>query len=69
MTCVLSSWNSGAKLGETIFLVMEAILANPIFWIVIAAASEIIGLNPKWKANSIVQLIFQVLGLLKSKKG
>jgi hypothetical protein len=48
---------------------MEAILANPIFWIVIAAASEIIGLNPKWKANSIVQLVFQVLGLLKSKKG
>ena len=48
---------------------MEVILANPIFWIVVAAASEIIGLNPKWKANSIVQLIFQVLGLLKSKKG
>jgi hypothetical protein len=48
---------------------MEAILANPIFWIVIAAVSEIIGLNPKWKANSIVQLIFQVLGLLKAKKG
>jgi hypothetical protein len=48
---------------------MEAILANPIFWIVIAAASEIIGLNPKWKANSIIQLIFQVLNLLKAKKG
>ena len=48
---------------------MELILASPIFWIVIAAVSEIIGLNPKWKANSIVQLIFQVLGLLKSKKG
>jgi hypothetical protein len=48
---------------------MEAILANPILWIAVAAASEIIGLNPKWKANSIVQLIFQVLGLLKSKKG
>jgi hypothetical protein len=48
---------------------MEAILANPIFWICIAAASEIIGLNPKWKANSIVQLVFQVLGLLKPKKG
>jgi hypothetical protein len=48
---------------------MEVILANPIFWIVVAAVSEIIGLNPKWKANSIVQLIFQVLGLLKSKKG
>jgi hypothetical protein len=48
---------------------MEAIFANPIFWIVIAAASEIIGLNPKWKANSIIQLIFQVLNLLKAKKG
>jgi hypothetical protein len=48
---------------------MEAILANPIFWIVVAAASEVIGLNPKWKANSVVQLILQVLGLLKGKKG
>jgi hypothetical protein len=48
---------------------MEAILSNPIFWIAVAAASEIIGLNPKWKANSIVQLIFQVLNLLKAKKG
>ena len=48
---------------------MEAILSNPIFWIVIAAASEIIGLNPKWKANSVIQLVFQVLNLLKAKKG
>jgi hypothetical protein len=48
---------------------MEVILASPIFWIAVAAASEIIGLNPKWKANSVVQLIFQVLGLLKGKKG
>ena len=47
---------------------MEAILANPIFWIVIAAASEIIGLNPKWQANSIVQLVFQILRTLKPKK-
>jgi hypothetical protein len=47
---------------------MEAILASPIFWIVIAALSEIIGLNPKWKANSIVQLVFQVLKALKPKK-
>ena len=48
---------------------MEVILASPIFWIAVAAASEIIGLNPKWKANSVVQLIFKVLGLLKGKKG
>jgi hypothetical protein len=48
---------------------MEAILANPIFWIAVAAASEIIGLNPKLKANSIVQLVFQILRTLKPKKG
>lgn len=48
---------------------MEAILASPIFWIVVAAASEIIGLNPKLKANSIIQLIFQILKALKPKKG
>ena len=48
---------------------MEAILSNPIFWIVIAAASEIIGLNPKWKANSVIQLVFQILKALKPKKG
>jgi len=48
---------------------MEAILANPIFWIAVAAASEIIGLNPKLKANSIIQLVFQILKVLKPKKG
>ena len=48
---------------------MEAILANPISWVCVAAASEIIGLNPKLKANSIVQLIFQILKALKPKKG
>jgi hypothetical protein len=48
---------------------MEAIFANPIFWVCVAAVSEIIGLNPKWKANSIVQLVFQILRTLKPKKG
>jgi hypothetical protein len=48
---------------------MEAILASPIFWICVAAASEIIGLNPRWKANTIIQLIFQILKALKPKKG
>ena len=47
---------------------MEAIFANPIFWVCIAAASEIIGLNPKLKANSIIQLVFQILKALKPKK-
>lgn len=48
------------------------ILASPIFWIVVAAASEIIALT-KLKSNSIVQLIFQALNGLKpdgiEKKG
>jgi hypothetical protein len=48
---------------------MEEILASPITWIVIAAASEIIALSPKLKSNSVVQLIFSVLRALKAKKG
>ena len=47
---------------------MEAILANPIFWIAVAAASEIIGLNPKLKANSIIQLVLQALYAIKPGK-
>jgi hypothetical protein len=47
---------------------MENFLSNPILWIVVAAASEVIGLNPKWKANSVVQVVFQLFNLLKPKK-
>jgi len=32
-----------------------------IIAVVVAAASEIIGLNPRWKANTVIQVIFQVL--------
>jgi hypothetical protein len=42
-------------------------LNHPAFWIVVAAASELIALSPL-KSNSIVQLLFQVLNLLKAKK-
>lgn len=42
-------------------------LNHPAFWIVAAAASELIALSPL-KSNSIVQLLFQVLNLLKAKK-
>jgi proline racemase len=44
------------------------ILHNAGFWVVIAAASELIALNPKLKANSIIQLTFQILNLLRPKK-
>lgn len=42
-------------------------LNEPAFWIVVAAASELIGLSPL-KSNSIVQLVFQILNLIKAKK-
>lgn len=42
-------------------------LNHPAFWIVVAATSELIALSPL-KSNSIVQLVFQVLNLLKAKK-
>jgi hypothetical protein len=44
------------------------ILHNAAFWVVIAAASELIALNPKLKANSIIQLAFQILNLLRPRK-
>jgi len=45
-----------------------AILESAIFWIVVAAASEIIALTPL-KSNSIVQLVFSALNSIKPKKG
>ena len=46
------------------------ILASPIFWIIVAAASEIIALTPL-KSNSVVQLLLQALNAIKpsEKKG
>ena len=44
-----------------------AILESAIFWIVLAAASEIIALTPL-KSNSVVQLVLSALNSLKPKK-
>tara|TARA_S200002703_G_scaffold123221_1_gene109155 strand:- start:45 stop:194 length:150 start_codon:yes stop_codon:yes gene_type:complete len=46
---------------------LEEILAHPAFWIILAAASEIIALSPL-KDNSVVQLLFHALRSLKAKK-
>ena len=43
-------------------------LNHPAFWVVVAAASELIALSPL-RSNSIIQLVFQVLNILKAKKG
>jgi hypothetical protein len=42
-------------------------LHHPAFWIVVAAASELIALSPL-KSNGIIQLVFEILKLLKEKK-
>ena len=44
-----------------------AVLESAIFWIIVAAASEIIALSPL-KDNSIIQLVFHALESLKGKK-
>jgi len=43
---------------------MQEILTNPITWIVVAAASEIIALSPL-KDNSIIQIVLKALVQLK----
>ena len=44
-----------------------AVLESAVFWIIVAAASEIIALSPL-KDNSIIQLVFHALESLKGKK-
>ena len=44
-----------------------AILESAIFWIVIAAASEIIALTPL-KSNSVVQLVLSAVNTMKPGK-
>jgi hypothetical protein len=43
------------------------LIHHPAFWVVIAAASELIALSPL-KDNSIIQLVFHALRALKGKK-
>jgi hypothetical protein len=46
----------------------DQILSSPAFWVVVAAASELIGMS-KLKDNSLVQLLFSLLRSVKAKKG
>jgi hypothetical protein len=46
---------------------VEQILGHPAFWVVVAAASELIGMS-KLKDNSVIQLMFTALRALKAKK-
>ena len=44
-----------------------AILESAAFWIIVAAASEIIALTPL-KSNSVIQLVLSALNSVKPKK-
>jgi hypothetical protein len=46
---------------------VEEILSHPAFWVVVAAASELIGMS-RLKDNSIIQLVFTALRAIKGKK-
>ena len=46
---------------------MSDLLSNPIFWIIVTAASEIIGMMPQCKSNSVLQLLMRGLLSLKPK--
>ena len=46
---------------------MTDFLSSPIFWIIVTAASEIIGMMPQLKSNSILQLLLKSLLSLKPK--
>ena len=63
----LDNHDTSCRLTQVGPLIME-IFHNAAFWIVVAAASELIGMNPKLKANSIIQLVLQILELLRPKK-
>ena len=46
---------------------MSDLLSNPVFWFVLTAISEIIGMNKKLKDNSIVELVMHAVMALKPK--
>jgi len=49
-------------------MTINEIVDSPATWIVVAATSELIALSPL-KSNSIIQLVFQGLSLLRRRRG
>ena len=47
-------------------MTLKTICADPAFWIAVTALSEIIGMS-KLKDNSIIQVIFNALMMLRPK--
>ena len=55
------------KIKVTLWCIIMAVLESAIFWIIVAAASEIIALSPL-KDNSIIQLVLHAVESLKPGK-
>ena len=47
---------------------MMDFLSEPWFWVVMTAASELIGMNKKLRDNSIIELVLHAVMALKPKK-
>lgn len=46
---------------------IQDILSSPVFWIIFAASSELIGLS-KYRDNSVIQLVMSTVRKLKPTK-
>jgi hypothetical protein len=44
------------------------LLQEPWFWVVFAAASELIGMNKKLSQNSVIELVLKLVGQMKPRK-
>lgn len=44
------------------------IIGHPAFWVVVAAASELIGMS-KLRDNSVIQLLFTMIRSIRPKRG
>jgi hypothetical protein len=49
-------------------VLIMAVLESAAFWIIVAAASELIAISPL-KDNSIIQVVLHALNSMKGKKG
>ncbi len=44
------------------------LLSHPTFWVILTAVSEVVGMTPKLKSNSIIQLALRAVFALRPKK-
>jgi hypothetical protein len=47
---------------------ISELLSHPAFWVILTAVSEVVGMTPKLKSNSIIQLALRAVFALKPKK-